>query len=431
LGPTFVGGPEAARTFAARAVQAGEDAQQAHVALVCPDGPEAPSVYGQALAEGAVLGTYRFDRYRAKPQTPSVGAVTLLTSRPDLVAPMQEGVRRGEVVARATNFARDLANTPPNDCGPGTLAQLAREIAQRHGLRCTILERPELERLGMGGLLAVASGSQQPPRLIVLEHRGSPDPPVVLVGKAVTFDAGGISLKPWAGMDDMKFDKCGGVAVLATLQAVAELQLPLHVVGLIPAVENLPSGTAYRPGDIVRLYGGKTAEILSTDAEGRLIVADALGYAGTLKPQAIVDAATLTGACVVALGTMASGLLANHAELAARLQAAGDRSGERVWPLPMWREYGELVKSEVADIKNAWGRSPGPAGAILGAWFLAEFVGNVPWAHLDIAGTAWVQDGTLRKPYARAGATGTPVRLFLQLLRDWKPLSEKGSSGSS
>jgi leucyl aminopeptidase len=421
-GPSFAGPAESLRVFAARAVQAATDAQLSRLSLLLPESPVEAELRAQSLVEGLLLGAYRFDRYRVKEGRAAIEQVTLLLPEAAFLSAAQRGVQSGQVVAHAAVFARDLANTPPNECTPATLAQTARELAQRLRLHCTVLERADMEKMGMGGLVAVSGGSAEPPKLILLEYKGSADPPIVLVGKAVTFDAGGISLKPWAGMDDMKFDKCGGVAVLAALQAVAALELPLHVVGIIPAVENLPSGTAYRPGDVVRLYGGKSAEILSTDAEGRMILADALAYAVEQKPQAIIDAATLTGACVVALGTMASGLFGNHDGLLRRLQAAGELSGERVWPFPLWPEYGELIKSEVADIKNAWGRSPGPAGAIMGAWFLREFVGNVPWAHLDIAGTAWVQDGTLRRPHIRSGATGTPVRLLVQLLRDWKSL---------
>ena len=270
-----------------------------------------------------------------------------------------------------------------------------------------------MEKEGMGALLAVAAGSEEEPRLIILEHRGGQegDPPLVLVGKGLTFDAGGISIKPAAGMEDMKFDMSGGAAVLGAMDAVASLNLPGNVVGIVPSSENLLSGKAVKPGDVVRTREGKTVEIVNTDAEGRLILADALSFAQTLKPAAMVDCATLTGACVIALGNHASGVLGSDETLVQELQVAGDRSGERCWPLPLWKEYREQLESNVADFKNVGGR---PAGTITAAAFLREFVGEVPWAHLDIAGTAY---GEGKLSYQRKGGFGVPTRLLVEWVR--------------
>jgi leucyl aminopeptidase len=281
------------------------------------------------------------------------------------------------------------------------------------GLKVTILGPKEMEAEGMGALLAVAQGTEVEPRLIVLEHRGGKktDPPLVLVGKGLTFDAGGISIKPASGMEDMKFDMSGGAAVLGALYAVAELDLPLNVVGIVPSSENLLSGRAVKPGDVVRTREGKTVEILNTDAEGRLILSDALSYAQTFKPTAMVDCATLTGACVIALGHHASAVLGTDEELVQELRDAGDRSGERCWPLPLWKEYREQLDSPVADLKNIGGRS---AGTITAAAFLREFVGEVPWAHLDIAGTAY---GEGKLSYQRKGGHGVPTRLLVEWIR--------------
>jgi leucyl aminopeptidase len=278
-------------------------------------------------------------------------------------------------------------------------------------MRCTVLGREQLEEAGLKALLAVAQGTAQEPRLIILEHRrGKPgDRPLVLVGKGLTFDAGGISIKPSAGMEEMKFDMCGGAAVLGAMEAIGELGVPLDVIGVVPATENLLSGTAMKPGDIIGSHLGKSIEVVNTDAEGRLILADALSYIRSFDPAAVVDVATLTGSSVIALGAQSSAVMGNDEPLIAELRIAGDRTGERIWPLPMHQEYREQLKSDYADIKNSGGR---PAGAITAAWFLREFVGDFPWAHLDIAGTAW---GEGKLSYQSKGATGVPVRLFV----DW------------
>jgi leucyl aminopeptidase len=289
-----------------------------------------------------------------------------------------------------------------------------------------VFARKELEKRGFGGLLAVGGGSVNEPHLIVLEYSGAPHQPstakqlapIVFVGKAITFDSGGISIKPSDKMDEMKFDKCGGVAVLGIMKAVAQLKLPLNILGVIASAENMPSATSYRPGDIVTSYRGPdkrgvTVEVLNTDAEGRIVLGDALAYAREHKPQAIIDFATLTGACVVALGSFAAGLLGNNDKLQEKIRSSADRTGERVWPLPLWTEYKDKIKSDVADIKNTGGRY---GGAITAAAFLAKYVGDTPWVHLDIAGTAWT---TEELPYLTKGATGFGVRLAVDLLRRW------------
>jgi leucyl aminopeptidase len=331
---------------------------------------------------------------------------------------VEEGARVGQIVAEAACLVRDLGNQPGNVATPTMLAQTAQRIAQQHGLRCQVLDRVQIEELGMGAFMSVARGSQEPPKFIILEHNADHEDlqTLVLVGKGITFDSGGISIKPGEKMEMMKFDMSGGAAVLGTLQAVAQLDLPLHVVGLVPATENLPSGTATKPGDIVRALSGKTIEVINTDAEGRMILADALAYAQRYQPAAVIDLATLTGACVVALGHHAIGLMGNNLELIARLKEAGQASGERVWELPLWEEYHEQLKSDVADMKNVGGR---PAGAITAAALLSKFAEGYPWAHLDIAGTAYTDE---EKSYIPKGGTGVGVRLLVELLRNWAPL---------
>ncbi len=371
----------------------------------------------RALAEGGVLGAYTFTgmKSRAEGSEPPVrvAELALLAATPEAAEELREGARFGEVVARAERLARDLGNLPPNVVTPGYLAETAERIARERGLNATILGRRELEEEGMRALLAVSQGSDQEPRLIVLEHRGGAegDRPLVIVGKGVTFDAGGISIKPAANMEDMKFDMSGAGAVLAAMQAIAELGLRANVVGIVPATENLLSGSAMRPGDILRTHLGKTVEVVNTDAEGRLILADALSYARRFEPAAVVDAATLTGSCVMALGHAAAGMYANDEALAAEVRAAGERVGSRVWQLPMLDEYRDQIRSEYADIKNSGGK---PAGSITAAWFLREFVGSFPWVHLDVAGTAY---GEGKLPYQVRGSTGVPTRLFVEWVR--------------
>jgi leucyl aminopeptidase len=367
----------------------------------------------RAVAEGLELGGYVFDDFKsgeagAEPRL-KVARVEVLEASEETARAIERGVRTGAALARGENLARTLGNLPGNTATPSYLAERAREIGARFGMRVTILGPAELEEEGMGALLAVARGSEQEPRLIVLEHRrGGGEKPLVLVGKGITFDSGGISIKPAQGMEEMKFDMCGGAAVLGAMHAIGELEVAGDVVGIVPASENLLSGGALKPGDIVRTHLGRTVEVINTDAEGRMILADALSYARRFEPAAIVDAATLTGSCVIALGNQASGALGNDEALVAELCAAGDLVGERLWPLPMFEEYREQLKSDYADLKNSGGR---PAGAITAAWFLREFVGDTPWAHLDIAGTAY---GEGKLAYQHKGATGVPTRLLVE-----------------
>jgi leucyl aminopeptidase len=393
-----------------------------------------PPAAAQALAEGALLGGYRFDAYKEPPEEAPgrVEAVALSLERAPDVRAARSAARTGQVLAESQNVARDLSNQPPNELPPAALAREAQRVGREAGLRVRVLNVAELRRQKMGAILAVGGGSAHTPRLVVMEHnapgRGRQRrrrlPTVCLVGKGITFDSGGISIKPSPAMDEMKHDMSGAAAVVGAMRACGLLKLPLHVVGVIGAAENLPSGTAYRPGDIVTSRSGKTIEVLNTDAEGRVVLSDALDYARSeFEPQAIVDLATLTGACVVALGSWATGLFGNHERLVERVRRAGETTAERAWPMPVWEEHRKSVRSEVADLKNAAGRD---AGASTAAAFLAAFVGDTPWVHLDIAGTAWTG-----KPagYQPRGATGVGVRLLLEVLRDWRSFKLDGRGG--
>lgn len=368
----------------------------------------------QTIVEGALLGLYQFTLYKTEEKPKGLDEIILIETDPKKLPEIQSGITRGQIIAEATNYARDLANNPANVVTPTRLAEEARAIATEYGMRCEVLERADMERLGMGALLGVARGTQEPPKFIILEHKGNTkDRPIVLAGKSVTFDSGGISLKPSEKMEQMKDDMSGGAAVLAIFRAVGRLQLPVNLIGLLPATDNMPSGTAIHPGDVVKTLSGKTVEVINTDAEGRLCLADALFYATRYTPAAIIDVATLTGACVVALGNHAIGLMGNNPALISRIKEAGEKSGERVWELPLWEEYFEQIKSDVADLKNVGGR---PAGMITAGAFLMKFVGDYPWAHLDIAGTAWTDEA---RPYNSKGATGAGVRLLSQFLLDY------------
>ncbi len=378
----------------------------------------AVAALGRAMAEGAYLGSYRYDEYVSENGNGRLGAldVEIVDPEPMRIQSLAPGVAAGIVVGQAQSYARTVVNRPANVINPPTLAEAARDLARKlKTVRCTIFDEKQLQARGMGGILAVGSGSQSKPRLILLKYTPARKPAkglptVALVGKAVTFDSGGISIKPAQDMDQMKFDKTGGIAVLATIRALAELKLPVNVLGLIPAAENLPSGSSYRPGDIITTYGGKTVEILNTDAEGRMILCDALTYAAEQKCDVIIDIATLTGACMVALGSYKAGLMSNDDDLVARLQRAAEESGESVWRLPTGDEYAEEMKSKIADLKNAgsrWG------GACTAASFLQQFVGTAKWAHLDIAGM-----DVFLKPteYGCVGGTGFGVRLLTTYL---------------
>jgi leucyl aminopeptidase len=315
-----------------------------------------------------------------------------------------------ETTASAVSFTKDLINTPSNDMTPTHLAMAAFSLRGRK-LSVKVFNRREAQKLGMGAYLAVAKGSHEPPKFIVLEYRGGRGAPVVIVGKAITFDSGGISLKPSEGMEKMKYDMAGGAVVLGVMKAISESSLPVNLIGVLPATENLPGGSATKPGDIVRSIVGKTVEIINTDAEGRLVMADAIGYAKRFKPRAVVDIATLTGACSIAFGGEAIAMMGSDRELLDALKRCGDAVYERVWEMPLFEEYKEYVKSDIADIKNTGGKN---GSLITSAYFLKEFAGEMPWVHLDIAGTAWVEK---EKPYIPKGASGVGVRLLSEFMR--------------
>src|SRR5438309_415609 len=365
---------------------------------------------GQAAVEGAAQGAWAFTELKATPDEPKpdVEGVTLVCD-PKEMKEVAAGQRVGDAVAAGHRLTRQLQMLPGNVCTPSYLAERAKQLADQHGFTLTVFDRAKLQQEGMGALLAVAQGSDQEPRFIVLEYRGAGDgPPVALVGKGVTFDSGGISIKPAQNMEDMKFDMSGAAAVLGTFETLGLLKPKVNVVGLIPATENLPSGHAVKPGDVVKSHFGKTIEIINTDAEGRLILCDALSYVRRFKPAAVIDIATLTGAVVVALGQVAIGAMGNDEALLAEVREAGERAGERCWPLPLWDEYRDLVKSDIADVKNSGGRG---AGTIAGGWFLREFVDGYPWVHLDIAGTAYTEGDA---PYQVKGPTAIGVRRVLR-----------------
>lgn len=364
------------------------------------------------------LAHYKFDRYQTKESLlpkRSVGAVELLFGKPAGRKEIENALQEARVVSRAVNFTRDLVNEPGNVMSPKELAERARKMAKENSVRFDVLGPAEIKKRKMNGILAVSQGSHQPPQLIILEYGAAhkENGTVCLVGKGVTFDSGGISLKPSKDMDKMKTDMSGAAAVLGTIKAISELKLKIHVVGIAPCVENMPGGGAQRPGDIIRMSNGKSVEVINTDAEGRLILADALHYAGDFKPASIIDLATLTGACVVALGDKAIGLMGTDPKLVDRVRDAGQAAGERCWELPLWEDYFDYIKGHHSDILNA---GPGMAGTITAAMFLKEFVPVKSWVHLDIAGTAWADTP---KPANPKGATGVGVRLLVELLKNW------------
>ncbi|MFN8499669.1 MAG: leucyl aminopeptidase [Anaerolineae bacterium] len=378
-----------------------------------------PDVLGQALAEGLELGAYRYWPYRTTvtgEEAFEVEHAAVFTPGP--TEALSAGIAVGQVIARGVAFARDLVNSPGYALTPAALGEQAIALGDRLGLNVRVLDKARLMEHGFGGILAVGKGSAHEPRFIVMEY-GAADPhapTICLVGKGLTFDSGGLSLKPADAMETMKSDMGGAAAVFGAMQVVAELGLPLHVVGLVSAAENMPSSTAYRPGDIVTTLSGKTVEVINTDAEGRIILADALYYAKLFKPAAIVELSTLTGAIIIALGAHATGMMATDQALADEISRAGDISGERVWQLPLWAEYHSMIKSQIADLKNLGGR---PAGSITAGAFLAAFVSDYPFVHLDIAGTAWVDSPT--KAYETHGGTGVGVRLLSEFLRRYPP----------
>jgi leucyl aminopeptidase len=374
----------------------------------------------QAIIEGALLGTYVFCKHKTKKEDNAEMEELLVMAADDIPA-LKRAARRGEIIARATNLARDMVNEPANFMTPAQMADVAAQLAEAYNLNFELLEKDKMQELGMGALLGVSQGSCQPPKFIILGYKGNKavEIDMAFVGKGITFDSGGISLKPSEKMEEMKTDMAGGAAVLAAMCAIAQLKPAINIVAMVPATENLPSGYALKPGDVITAITGKTIEIISTDAEGRLILADALGYAAKLGVKNIVDVATLTGAIRIALGSVCTGAFGNDQKLVDAVVAAGASGGEHIWQMPMYEEYGEQNKSDVADIKNVGGRL---AGAITAAKFLSEFAGDVPWVHLDIGGTSTADKdrGQLVK-----GATGVPVATLVYMALDMSAKSRR------
>jgi leucyl aminopeptidase len=372
-------------------------------------GDVTPAEAGQAIAEGLAQGAWQFLEMKrpGEEKKPPLERVDVLAPEDEAFA---AGHRIGAAIGAGQTLARGIQVLPGNVCTPTYVARAAEELAARHGLEVPVLDKAAIAREKMGALLAVAQGSVEEPRFIALEYKGAEGAPIVLVGKGVTFDTGGISIKPAQNMEDMKYDMSGAAAVLGTFEALGRLRPAVHVVGLIPSTENMPSGTAVKPGDVVTSHFGKTIEVINTDAEGRLILCDALSWARRYRPACVIDIATLTGAVVVALGHSAAGVMGSDDALVEEVRRAGELAGERAWPLPLWDEYRDLMKSDIADVKNAGGR---PAGSISAGWFLREFVDGFPWAHLDIAGTAYTDR---EDPSRVKGPTGIGVRLFSELV---------------
>ena len=372
-----------------------------------------PSNLGQFICEGALLGFYSFKNHVSK-SSEKEGSITfnIIISPGENIDSWKQGLKTGSVCAEAVILARNLVNEPANFMTPAILADVAKEQASRYDLDIQVLEKDFMQKEGMGGLLGVAQGSAQPPRFIVIKYTGkiTQEIDIALVGKGITFDSGGISIKSSDGMGDMKGDMAGAAAVIAAITAIAQFKPAVNVVAIVPATENLPSGTAMRPGDVITQMNGKTVEIISTDAEGRLILADAICYAKKLGAKNIVDVATLTGACRIALGDVCSGIFSNDQDFMRKVISAGDKAGECLWPLPLKEEYRDLIKSDVADLKNSGGRY---AGAITAAWFIAEFADSTPWVHLDIAGTFMLDK---ERGYLVKGATGIPVKTLINLV---------------
>lgn len=370
--------------------------------------------FAQEIVEGAVQASYKFETFLPKDRKrkTTVSTITLVSEDKSIKKPAANGL----IIANATNYVREIGNLPGNEIYPESLAKQAKDLAKElPALKVKVWTEAVLKKEGFGGILAVGKGSERGPRFIKIDYQGAKksDPTTAIVGKAITFDTGGISLKPGAEMDEMKFDKMGGVAVLGILKAAAELKLPINLVGLIASAENMPSHNAYRPGDIIPTYSGKTIEVLNTDAEGRIVLADALAYADKhYQPKEIIELSTLTGACLIALGNLRAGVFTRDNQSAQSLFAAGEKSGDRVWHLPMGDEFSEAMKSEIADVKNLGGGRLG--GASSAASFLENFVGNTPFTHIDIAGPAWT---TKPLPGLQTGATGFGVKLLLEYLR--------------
>lgn len=369
--------------------------------------------FGKGLAQQVHAVQYAFTQFKSKPkQCKALVNIQMISANTHAIQSLQQGFEEGDVIGRAIRMTKDVANMPPNICNPSYLAECAQKIAQQFStIEVEVLDETELKRLGMNSYLAVGQGSENEAKLTILHYKGAADAssqPIVLIGKGITFDAGGISLKPAVAMDEMKYDMCGAAAVLGTIQAAAELQLPLNIVGLLAGSENLPSGSAYRPGDILTTHSGQTVEVLNTDAEGRLVLCDALSYASRFKPKYVIDLATLTGACIIALGHEYNALLSNDADLTSQLLNAAEKGGDKTWQLPLDEAFQTELDSPFADMANVGGRA---AGTITAACFLSRFTQDYSWAHLDIAGTAW-------KSGRHKNATGRPVNLLVQFLLD-------------
>ena len=365
----------------------------------------------QALAEGCLLGLYSFQKYK-KSEYEDIEDLLIVGGNESRLPSIEQAVHKGRVMAEATILARDMVNEPANYMTPSRMADVAREVSERHDLEFKVFDNHDMESMGMGALLGVARGSNEPPKLITLGYRGDKKSKstIGLIGKGITFDSGGISIKPSEGMGEMKDDMAGGAAVMAAIEGIAQLKPRINVTAVVPATENLPSGSALKPGDILKVMNGKTIEVINTDAEGRLILADALSYAIKEGLSPLIDLATLTGACRVALGTGYSGAFTNNQELVDKVLRAGSKTGEKLWQMPMPEEYKEMIKSQIADIKNTGNRY---GGAITAALFLSEFVGDVPWVHIDIAGTA---SSEKESGYIVKGATGVGVRTLIEMV---------------
>ncbi|MHB8173251.1 MAG: leucyl aminopeptidase [Nitrospirota bacterium] len=400
----------AAGAAASLARKSGLKEISAHSAL--PEGVSGQE-FASLLSQGALMALYNFDRFKqSESKKKELKSLTIFAVDRTMESALKKGTAEGRIIADSVNFAKNMINAPANEMTPSVMAAQAKKAAKDAGFKIKVLEADECGKLGMGAFLGVASGSKQPPKFIVMEYSGGKksEPPFTIIGKGITFDSGGISIKPSEGMEKMKYDMAGAGAVIAAIRCAAALKMPVNLVAIAPCSENMPGGAALKPGDMVRAINGKTIEIISTDAEGRLVLADALCYAARYKPKAVIDIATLTGACVIALGDSAIGLMGNDRGLINEVRDAGEAANERAWELPMWDEYLDAMKGDVTDLRNVGGRK---AATVTAGKFLQEFV-DYPWVHLDIAGTAWEEKG---KPYCPKGATAIGVRLIIEFLK--------------
>ena len=408
--------PEKLRRICAKAIRSVMDTKVESLTVLIPNNLPKEIESGKLITEALSLGSYQFKKYKTVDSDDSLTSQINVTIFDPFRVSSKDSIERGASIARGTNFTRDLGNIAPNDLTPDDLRQIAQDLAETSDgkLKFSFFDEEKMSELGMQMFLGVSKGSEVPGRMIFLEYLPEETKhTVALVGKGITFDTGGISLKPGRGMDEMKFDMCGAGAVLGTMKAIVELGLPINVIGVLAAAENMPDGKAQRPGDIVKAYNGKTVEILNTDAEGRLVLGDALSYtADHYKPDCMIDLATLTGACIVALGHLSIGAITNDPKLCASIIESGERTGDRVWQLPSYPEYGELIKGKHADLQNIG--PPGEAGTVTAGVFLEHFVNDIPWVHLDIAGTAWGVKGIDYHP--ANSASGSGVRLLIDFL---------------